>query len=73
MSLAGGRLCNNRGGPYRRMEVIMMTVFAILIAAGVVVLIYAGLFVVVWGALLAMFALDTRGPARWRGAHSRHR
>jgi uncharacterized membrane protein HdeD (DUF308 family) len=55
------------------MEVITMTVVAILIAAGVVALIYVGLFVLVWGALLAMFAFETRGPARWRGVHSRHR
>jgi hypothetical protein len=61
------------GGAERRMEVITMTVVAILIAAGVVALIYAGLFFVVWGALLAMFALDKTEAARWRGAHSRHR
>ena len=61
------------GGPYRRMEVIAMAVVAILIAAGVVALIFAGLFFVVWGALLAMFALDKTEGARWLGVHSRHR
>jgi len=52
------------------MEVITMAVVAILIAAGVVVLVYAGLFFVVWGALLAMFAVDKAGSARWRGVDS---
>jgi len=55
------------------MEVIAMAVVAILIAAGVVALIFAGLFFVVWGALLAMFALDKTEGARWLGVHSRHR
>jgi hypothetical protein len=55
------------------MEVITMAVVAMLIAAGVVVLIYGGLFFVVWGALLAMLAVDKPGAARWRGVHSRHR
>ena len=50
-----------------------MTVVAILIAVGVVVLVYVGLFFVVMGFFFAMFALDTTGAAPWRGAHSRHR
>jgi hypothetical protein len=61
---------NNWGGPYRRMEVITMAVVAMLIAAGVVALISVGLFFVVWGALLAMFAVDKAGSARWHGVHS---
>ena len=52
---------------------ITVAVVAILIAAGVVVLVYAGLFFVVWGALLAMLALDKTERARWRGVHTRHR
>ena len=55
------------------MEVITMAVVAMLIAAGVVALIYVGLFFVVWGALLAMFAVNKTEWARWRGVHSRHR
>jgi hypothetical protein len=58
------------------MEVITMTVLAILIAVGVVALVYLGLFVVVWGALLAMFAADRTDAARWprwRGVRSGHR
>ena len=47
-----------------------MAVVAILIAVGVVVLIYAGLFFVVWGALLAMFAVDKTDAPRWHGVHS---
>jgi len=58
---------------YWRTEVITVAVVAILIAAGVVVLVYAGLFFVVWGALLAMLALDKTERARWRGVHTRHR
>ena len=60
-------------GPYRRMEVITMTVVAILIAIGVVALVYVGLFFVVLGFFFAMFALDTTEAAPWRGVHSRHR
>ena len=60
-------------GPYMRMEVITMTVVAILIAAGVVALVYVGLFVVVVGFLFAMFALDGTETAHWRGVHSRRR
>ena len=45
-----------------------MTVVAILIAAGVVALIYAGLFFLVWGALIAMFAFETRGAAQGQPA-----
>ena len=56
-----------------RMEVITMTVVAILIAAGVVALVYVGLFFVVMGFFFAMFALDTMKAAPWRGVHSRHR
>jgi hypothetical protein len=52
-----------------RREVITMAVVAILVAAGVVALIYLGLFVVVWGALLAMFAVDKTEAARRRGVH----
>jgi hypothetical protein len=55
------------------MEVITMAVVAMLVAAGVVALIFVGLFFVMWGALLAMFALDKPEAARWRGVHSRHR
>jgi hypothetical protein len=55
-----------------RMEVITMAVVAILIAAGVVALIFLGLFVVVWGALLAMFAVDKTEAARRGGVHSGH-
>jgi uncharacterized membrane protein HdeD (DUF308 family) len=55
------------------MEVITMTVVAILIAAGAVALVYVGLFLVVLGFLFAMFAFDTTEAARWRGIHSRHR
>jgi hypothetical protein len=68
-----GPTLNNWGGPYRRMEVITMAVVAMLVAAGVVALIFVGLFFVVWGALLAMFALDKPEAARWPGVHSRHR
>jgi hypothetical protein len=46
------------------MEVITMAVVAMLIAAGVVALIIVGLFFVVWGALVAMFAVDKAGSAR---------
>jgi hypothetical protein len=53
-----------------RREVITMAVVAILIAAGVVVLMFLGLFVVVWGALLAMFALDKTEAAGRGGVHS---
>ena len=60
-------------GPYRRMEVITMTVVAILIAVGVVALVYVGLFFVVMGFFFAMFALDTMKAAPWRSVHSRHR
>jgi len=70
VSLTGGRLSNNWSGPHGRMEVITMAVVAMLIAAGVVALIIVGLFFVVWGALLAMFAVDKAGSARWRGVHS---
>jgi hypothetical protein len=45
------------------MEVITMTVVAILIAVGVVALVYVGLFFVVMGFLFAMFALDTTKAA----------
>jgi hypothetical protein len=55
------------------MEVITMTVVAILIAVGVVALVYVGLFFVVMGFLFAMFALDTTKAAPWRRVHSRHR
>jgi len=55
------------------MEVITMTVVAILIAIGVVALVYVGLFFVVLGFFFAMFALDTTEAAPWRGVHSRHR
>ena len=55
------------------MEVITMTVVAILIASGVVALVYVGLFFVVMGFLFAMFALDATKAAPWRGVHSRHR
>jgi hypothetical protein len=55
------------------MEVITMTVVAILIAAGVVALVYVGLFFVVMGFLFAMFALDTTEAPPWRGVHPRHR
>lgn len=53
-----------------RTEVITMAVVAILIAAGVVALIYLGLFVVVWGALLAMFAVDKTQAGGRPGVHS---
>jgi hypothetical protein len=52
------------------MEVITMTVIAILIAAGVVALIYVGLFFLVWGALIVMFAVDKTDAPRRRGVHS---
>ena len=50
-----------------------MAVVAILAAVGVVALIYAGLFVLVFGGLLAMFALDNTEAVRRHGVHSRHR
>jgi hypothetical protein len=52
------------------MEVITMAIVAMLIAAVIIALIYGGLFVVVWGALLAMFAVDKTDAPRRRGVHS---
>jgi hypothetical protein len=55
------------------MEVITMTVVAILVAAGVVALVYVGLFFVVMGFFFAMFALDAMKAGPWRRVHTRHR
>jgi len=71
--LGRGPTLKQLSGPYRRMEVITMTVVAILIAAGVVALVYVGLFFVVIGFFFAMFALDTMKAPLWRSVHSRHR
>jgi hypothetical protein len=47
VSLTGGRLSNKRGGGlYRQMEVITMTVAAILIGACAVALVFLGIFFV---------------------------
>ena len=66
--MTGGPTLKQLGGPYRRMEVITMTVVAILIAAGVVALVYVGLFFVVMG---FFFAIQGTGEVSIRKSRER--